>query len=207
MCVRAVGGLGIIRDKESRHKSGPKTNSASSRKKLGILFRAGFVPTENLRFRDEALTFKVCQNADEVDNADRLSLQKSPAMTKVMKGKGPHSLSLEPASFLTSAFFPFFFFLSRSLLSVLLESVDAAPRARAREKKTPRVLDTAQSRGDRARDCVAKNTRVPRAKKSIRGESNIQRARVFRRRSVQAQRRAGSVHRLGDHRAARRERC
>lgn len=52
------------------------------------IFLAGFVPTENLRFRDDALTFKVSQTADEVSAADRLALYRYPAMTKTMTGKG-----------------------------------------------------------------------------------------------------------------------
>lgn len=52
------------------------------------IFLAGFVPTENLRFRDEALTFKVSQTADQVSEADRLALYEYPGMTKTMTGKG-----------------------------------------------------------------------------------------------------------------------
>lgn len=52
------------------------------------IFLAGFVPTENLRFRDESLTFKVSQTADQVSEADRLALYEYPGMTKTMTGKG-----------------------------------------------------------------------------------------------------------------------
>mmetsp|Transcript_40710 Transcript_40710/g.53621 ORF Transcript_40710/g.53621 Transcript_40710/m.53621 type:complete len:630 (+) Transcript_40710:75-1964(+) len=52
------------------------------------IFLAGFVPTENLRFRDDALTFKVSQNAEEVSgeggNDGRYSY---PSMTKTMSSK------------------------------------------------------------------------------------------------------------------------
>mmetsp|Transcript_1428 Transcript_1428/g.5539 ORF Transcript_1428/g.5539 Transcript_1428/m.5539 type:complete len:443 (+) Transcript_1428:830-2158(+) len=52
------------------------------------IFLAGFVPTENLRFRDDVLTFKVSQTADEVTDGDRLALYEYPAMTKTMCGRG-----------------------------------------------------------------------------------------------------------------------
>lgn len=49
------------------------------------IFLAGFVPTENLRFREESLSFKVSQNAEVVGGgADRLSQYDYPAMTKTM---------------------------------------------------------------------------------------------------------------------------
>jgi len=52
------------------------------------IFLAGFVPTENLRFREEALTFKVSQTAEEISDNDRLALYAYPGMTKTMSGKG-----------------------------------------------------------------------------------------------------------------------
>ncbi len=51
------------------------------------IFLAGFVPTENLRFRDEELTFKVSERADEsaVGSGDRSILSYTyPAMTKTL---------------------------------------------------------------------------------------------------------------------------
>mmetsp|Transcript_47841 Transcript_47841/g.120442 ORF Transcript_47841/g.120442 Transcript_47841/m.120442 type:complete len:663 (-) Transcript_47841:171-2159(-) len=46
------------------------------------IFLAGFVHTENLRFRQTALTFKVSENADERDTDDSHAEYKYPAMTK-----------------------------------------------------------------------------------------------------------------------------
>ena len=47
------------------------------------IFLSGFVPTENLRFRDEALTFKVSDSAEEADAAvKKFSRFKYPAMSK-----------------------------------------------------------------------------------------------------------------------------
>ena len=31
------------------------------------IFLAGFVPTENMRFRDDELTFKIVENVEEVE--------------------------------------------------------------------------------------------------------------------------------------------
>mmetsp|Transcript_29887 Transcript_29887/g.100691 ORF Transcript_29887/g.100691 Transcript_29887/m.100691 type:complete len:647 (-) Transcript_29887:128-2068(-) len=52
------------------------------------IFLAGFVPTENLRFRDEGLTFKLSQSAEDVRGEDALAQYKYPNMTKTMVGKG-----------------------------------------------------------------------------------------------------------------------
>uniref|UniRef100_A0A7S2R7J1 Uncharacterized protein n=1 Tax=Rhizochromulina marina TaxID=1034831 RepID=A0A7S2R7J1_9STRA len=53
------------------------------------IFLAGFVPTENLRFRDDALTFKVSQNADAgMGGGDRMAQYNYPDMTKTMSSKG-----------------------------------------------------------------------------------------------------------------------
>jgi ATP-binding cassette subfamily E protein 1 len=51
------------------------------------IFLAGFVPTENLRFREEALTFKVAENADDREIEERKFLRYSyPNMTKTQVG-------------------------------------------------------------------------------------------------------------------------
>ncbi|KUF92872.1 Myosin-I heavy chain [Phytophthora nicotianae] len=62
-------------------------NARSVREGINI-FLAGFVPTENLRFRTEELTFKVSQNADEfgTGEGDANSFN-YPAMTKTMYKK------------------------------------------------------------------------------------------------------------------------
>ncbi|TMW65262.1 hypothetical protein Poli38472_009429 [Pythium oligandrum] len=53
------------------------------------IFLAGFVPTENLRFRQEELTFKVAQTADEFTNNDSVAANtfNYPAMTKTLFSK------------------------------------------------------------------------------------------------------------------------
>ena len=51
------------------------------------IFLAGFVPTENLRFRDFSLTFKVSENAEEARPNDKIIMRyKYPAMTKSFDG-------------------------------------------------------------------------------------------------------------------------
>ncbi len=47
------------------------------------IFLAGFVPTENLRFRDEELNFKLSNNFEE---NTRLNYYGYPTMTKTMTG-------------------------------------------------------------------------------------------------------------------------
>jgi len=62
------------------------------------IFLAGFVPTENLRFRDEALTFKVTTDAmEELD--DHFSRYEYPAMTKT---QGDFKLNVESGEFTDS---------------------------------------------------------------------------------------------------------
>ena len=47
------------------------------------IFLAGFVPTENLRFREESLTFKVAENAGEGDDdVKKFARYTYPAMSK-----------------------------------------------------------------------------------------------------------------------------
>lgn len=69
------------------------------------IFLAGFVPTENLRFRDLALSFKVAETADDRN----VELSKSgveisyPALTKTLVGKkSTFKLSVQPGGFVTS---------------------------------------------------------------------------------------------------------
>jgi ATP-binding cassette subfamily E protein 1 len=51
---------------------------------LGInIFLDGFVPTENLRFRDESLVFKVAESATE-EEVKRMNHYEYPSMTKTM---------------------------------------------------------------------------------------------------------------------------
>lgn len=49
------------------------------------IFLAGFVPTENLRFRDEELNFKLTAATDENEDHERIALYSYPAMTKTMR--------------------------------------------------------------------------------------------------------------------------
>jgi len=53
------------------------------------IFLAGFVPTENLRFRDEELNFKLSTNTELFENPGKLSMYRYPGMTKTMKGAAP----------------------------------------------------------------------------------------------------------------------
>ena len=47
------------------------------------IFLAGFVPTENLRFRDESLTFKVAETPQETaEEAQTYARYRYPTMTK-----------------------------------------------------------------------------------------------------------------------------
>jgi len=46
------------------------------------IFLAGFVPTENLRFRDEELTFKVSSEDDNVDLKKETSMKDKTAKEK-----------------------------------------------------------------------------------------------------------------------------
>lgn len=52
------------------------------------IFLSGFVPTENLRFRDDALSFKVSQNADVAAGGERMAQYDYPAMTRTMSSRG-----------------------------------------------------------------------------------------------------------------------
>jgi ATP-binding cassette subfamily E protein 1 len=50
------------------------------------IFLQGFVPTENLRFREEELNFKLTTNTELFDNPGKISMYNYPAMTKTMTG-------------------------------------------------------------------------------------------------------------------------
>ncbi|KAF4663199.1 ATP-binding cassette sub- E member 1 [Perkinsus chesapeaki] len=62
------------------------------------IFLDGFIPTENLRFREVALNFKVAENTD-LDDSKRMYSQDYPAMTKTM---GSFKLHIEPGNFSSS---------------------------------------------------------------------------------------------------------
>jgi ATP-binding cassette subfamily E protein 1 len=50
------------------------------------IFLAGFVPTENLRFREEELNFKMASSTELFDSPGRQSMYRYPCMTKTMRG-------------------------------------------------------------------------------------------------------------------------
>ncbi|XP_026829472.1 ATP-binding cassette sub-family E member 1 isoform X2 [Ooceraea biroi] len=62
------------------------------------IFLDGFVPTENLRFREESLVFKVAESATE-EEVKRMNHYEYPAMTKTM---GTFSLNVEKGQFTDS---------------------------------------------------------------------------------------------------------
>ncbi|KYN09344.1 PREDICTED: ATP-binding cassette sub-family E member 1 [Trachymyrmex cornetzi] len=62
------------------------------------IFLDGFVPTENLRFREESLVFKVAESATE-EEVKRMNHYEYPAMTKTM---GTFNLNVEKGQFTDS---------------------------------------------------------------------------------------------------------
>jgi len=63
------------------------------------IFLAGFVPTENLRFRDESLTFKVAENVETESDKKRHNLYKYPNMQKTL---GDFKLTVKEGQFTDS---------------------------------------------------------------------------------------------------------
>ncbi|CDJ48765.1 ABC transporter, putative [Eimeria brunetti] len=59
-------------------------------------FLDGFIPTENLRFRDESLNFKLAVDQDLLEDIQRLHFYEYPEMTKTL---GKFSLKVEKGSF------------------------------------------------------------------------------------------------------------
>jgi ATP-binding cassette, sub-family E, member 1 len=68
------------------------------------IFLAGFVPTENLRFRDSSLDFKMTMTAEEYVQSDSTAMYNYPAMTKTMKSPNgaQFKLHVEPGTFTDS---------------------------------------------------------------------------------------------------------
>ena len=65
------------------------------------VFLAGFIPVENMRFRDEELNFKVSEREDQADLMEakdkvEKSIYEYPAMTKTL---GPFKLTIDPGQF------------------------------------------------------------------------------------------------------------
>lgn len=52
------------------------------------IFLAGFIPTENMRFRDEELNFKMASSTELFDSPGRTNMYHYPTMTKTMRGGG-----------------------------------------------------------------------------------------------------------------------
>ncbi|KAL6654791.1 hypothetical protein ACP70R_008256 [Stipagrostis hirtigluma subsp. patula] len=50
------------------------------------IFLAGFVPTENLRFRDESLTFKIAETQESAEEIETYQRYKYPTMSKTQGG-------------------------------------------------------------------------------------------------------------------------
>lgn len=63
------------------------------------IFLAGFVPTENLRFRDVELSFKVAENVESVSDYKKIADVQYPRMTKQLGG---FHLTVEAGSFSNS---------------------------------------------------------------------------------------------------------
>lgn len=63
------------------------------------IFLAGFVPTENLRFRDESLTFKVAENVESEKEKKQHNRYKYPDMTKTL---GDFKLHVQKGEFTDS---------------------------------------------------------------------------------------------------------
>jgi ATP-binding cassette subfamily E protein 1 len=62
------------------------------------IFLDGNIPTENLRFREESLQFKIAETADDIA-ADKMRVYKYPKMTKTL---GNFKLDIEPGEFTDS---------------------------------------------------------------------------------------------------------
>jgi len=63
-------------------------------------FLAGFIPTENLRFRNESLSFKVSERAEADRKGDDIKSYSYPAMTRTMsRGKERFILHVEAGEF------------------------------------------------------------------------------------------------------------
>nr|WCZ58298.1 ABC transporter E family member [Paratrimastix eleionoma] len=63
------------------------------------IFLAGFIPTENLRFRQTELTFQISETAEDVDRGEGTHLYSYPAMKKTL---GNFQLEVEPGEFTDS---------------------------------------------------------------------------------------------------------
>lgn len=65
----------------------------------GILLAPGFVPTENLRFREEGLTFKVAEQDTKEEEIKKFLRYQYPAMKKTQVREVGHAVqALEPST-------------------------------------------------------------------------------------------------------------
>jgi ATP-binding cassette, sub-family E, member 1 len=67
------------------------------------IFLAGFIPTENLRFRDEELNFKMATTTELYENPGRSNMYHYPNMTKTMKSSAGAVLADTPAAAASAA--------------------------------------------------------------------------------------------------------
>lgn len=63
------------------------------------VFLDGMIPTENLRFRDESLVFKLAETADEFSNVEKMRRYTYPKMSKTL---GDFSLEIDAGGFTDS---------------------------------------------------------------------------------------------------------
>lgn len=77
---------------------GVVTMPSSVREGINI-FLAGFIPTENLRFRDTALQFRLAETADDEEEIEHHHLYSYPNMTRTL---GSFHLNIESGSFTDS---------------------------------------------------------------------------------------------------------
>lgn len=77
---------------------GVVTLPSSVREGINI-FLAGFIPTENLRFRQTALQFRLAETADDEEEVEHHHLYSYPSMTKTL---GSFKLQVEAGSFTDS---------------------------------------------------------------------------------------------------------
>lgn len=62
------------------------------------IFLAGYVPTENMRFRDEEMSFKIVENVEE----EELNAGQDYKYPELFKKQGDFSLNVKPGKFLNS---------------------------------------------------------------------------------------------------------
>lgn len=66
------------------------------------IFLDGILPTENLRFREESLNFRMMENAEDRPENDIMRRYEYPAMQKTFTGRSSFGLEIEPGEFTDS---------------------------------------------------------------------------------------------------------